>query len=161
MRNLLAKVPKAAHDLVATLVRSIFAQPDRKSVYEQHAMVVNHLEDRFPDAAQMLDEAREEILAFATFPKEHWKQIWSNNPLERLNKEIRRRTDVVGIFPNRISVIRLVGSVLAEQNDEWQVSRRYMSRESIAKAKLTVIDGGKEKREKKGKKVKEALPAVL
>lgn len=158
MRNLMGKVPKAAQDLVATLVRSIFAQPDAKSVYVQHAMVVEQLEDKFPEAAVMLDEARDEILAFASFPKGHWRQIWSNNPLERLNREIRRRTDVVGIFPNREAVIRLVGAVLSEQNDEWLVARRYMSRESIARAQLALIDGEKNEIEKE---VVVALPAAV
>jgi len=134
MRNLLTRVPKAAQGFVATMVRSIFAQPDAVTVYEQHARVVDQLSGRFPEAAALLEEAACDLLAFSGFPKEHWRQIWSNNPLERLNKEIRRRTDVVGIFPNRSSVIRLVGAVLAEQNEEWAVARRYMSSESIAKA---------------------------
>ena len=134
MRNLLCRVPKSAQGLVATLVRSIFAQPDAESVQKQHAYVVEQLEGKFPEAAELLAQAGEDILAFASFPKEHWRQIWSNNPLERLNREIRRRTDVVGIFPNRAAVIRLVGAVLAEQHDEWQVARRYMSAESIAVA---------------------------
>jgi len=134
VRNLQTRVPKAAQTLVATLVRSIFAQPDAASVHEQHARVVVQLEDRFPEAAAMLAEAAPALLAFTCFPKEHWRQLWSSNPLERLNKEIRRRTDVVGIFPDRASVIRLVGAVLAEQNDEWAVARRYMSAESIARA---------------------------
>jgi len=133
MRNLLTRVPKSAQPFVATLVRSIFAQPDEASVREQLGRVVCQLEERFPDAATMLDEAAE-ILAFTSQPKEHWRQLWSNNPLERLNREIRRRTDVVGIFPDRPSIIRLVGAVLAEQHDEWAVARRYMSIESIAKA---------------------------
>jgi putative transposase len=134
MRNLLTKVPKSAQSFVATMVRTIFAQPDAETVHEQHTRIVTQLEERFPDAAALLDQAGPDLLAFTSFPKEHWRQIWSNNPLERLNREIRRRTDVVGIFPDRPSIIRLVGAVLAEQNDEWAVARRYMSAESIAKA---------------------------
>jgi putative transposase len=141
MRNLLTRVPKAAQAFVATLVRSIFAQPDAASVHAQHARVVEQLQTKFPDAAAMLEDAGPEILAFASFPKEHWRQIWSNNPQERLNREIRRRTDVVGIFPNRDAIIRLVGALLAEQHDEWAVARRYMSVESLAKARMHVIDG--------------------
>jgi len=135
MRNLLTRVPKSAQSFVAAMVRTIFAQPDAAMVHEQHRRIVDQLATRFPDAAELLDEAATDLLAFTSFPKEHWRQLWSNNSLERLNKEIRRRTDVVGIFPDRASIIRLVGSVLAEQNDEWAVaSRRYMSVESIAKA---------------------------
>jgi putative transposase len=126
IRNLLTKVPKAAHGLVATFVRTIFAQPDAESVKAQHARTVEQLQPRFAAAAKMLADA-EEILAFTNFPKEHWRQIWSNNPQERLNREIRRRTDVVGIFPNRDSIIRLVGAVLCELNDDWAVVRRYMT----------------------------------
>ena len=133
MRNLLTKVPKSAQQLVATLVRSIFAQPSAAEVWAQHARVVEQLSERFRDAADLLADAGPEVLAFADFPKEHWRQIWSNNPQERLNKEIRRRTDVVGIFPDRAAVVRLVGAVLAEQNDEWAVTRRYMSLESLEK----------------------------
>jgi transposase-like protein len=134
MRNLLTRVPKSAQGFVATMVRTIFAQPDAATVYEQHARIVDQLAARFPEAAALLDEAGPDLLAFTGFPKEHWRQLWSNNSLERLNKEIRRRTDVVGIFPDRPSIVRLVGAVLAEQNDEWAVARRYMSAESIAKA---------------------------
>jgi putative transposase len=141
MRNLLTKVPKAAQAMVATLVRTIFAQPDAASVWAQHARVVEQLNDQFPDAAGHLADAAPDVLAFSGFPKEHWRQIWSNNPQERLNKELRRRTDVVGIFPNRDAVIRLVGAVLAEQHDEWAVARRYMAAEGLAKARLRIIDG--------------------
>ncbi len=140
-RNLLTRVPKAAQGFVAAAVRSIFEQADREEVYAQHARVFEQLSERFPQAATLLEDARDDILAFASFPPAHWRQIWSNNPLERLNKEIRRRTDVVGIFPNRGAVIRLVGAVLAEQNDEWLVTRRYMSAESLAKARMNVIEG--------------------
>ena len=123
------------------LVRSIFAQPDAASTWAQHARIVDQLENRFPAAAELLANAAGELLAFTAFPKEHWRQLWSNNPQERLNKELRRRTEVVGIFPNREAVIRLVGAVLAEQHDEWAVARRYMSAESLAKTRITVIDG--------------------
>jgi transposase-like protein len=134
MRNLLTRVPKSAQSFVATMVRTIFAQPDADTVNEQHARIVEQLAARFPEAAALLDEAAADLLAFTHFPKEHRRQLWSNNSLERLNKEIRRRTDVVGIFPDRASIVRLVGAVLAEQHDEWQVVRRYMSAESIMKA---------------------------
>jgi transposase-like protein len=133
MRNLLTRVPKSAQSFVATMVRTIFAQPDAESVHEQHRRIASQLETRFPEAAALLEEAAADLLAFTGFPKEHWRQLWSINSLERLNKEIRRRTDVVGIFPDRTSIVRLVGALLAEQHDEWQVGRRYMSAESIAK----------------------------
>ncbi len=136
VRNLLTRVPKSAQPLVATLVRSIFAQPSRDEVEAQHARVVEQLAARFPQAAELLAEGREDLLAFRLLPAERWRQIWSNNPQERLNREIRRRTDVVGIFPTREAVIRLVGAVLAEQHEEWAVARRYMSAESLTKARL-------------------------
>jgi putative transposase len=106
-RNLVTRVPKSAQPWVSTLVRTIFEQPDRDAVFAQHRQVVAALEVKFPAAAEHLDEAREDLLAFAAFPKACWRQIWSNNPQERLNKEIRRRTDVVGIFPDRAAIIRL------------------------------------------------------
>jgi putative transposase len=131
-RNLLTRVPKSAQPWVSTLVRTIFEQPDAASVRAQHVQVVAALEAKLPAAAAHLDEARDDILAFTAFPREVWRQIWSNNPQERLNKEIRRRTDVVGIFPGRDAIIRLIGAVLAEQNDEWTESRRYMGLEILA-----------------------------
>ena len=140
-RNLLTRVPKASQGMVATLVRTIFEQPDHDSVWAQHERVVEQLAGRFDDAAALLIDAGPDLLAFSTFPVEHWTAIRSNNPQERLNKELRRRTDVVGIFPNRAAVIRLVGAVLAEQHDEWAVARRYMGAESLTKARLRPIDG--------------------
>jgi len=134
MRTLLTRVPKSAQSFVATMVRTIFAQPDAATVHDQHRRIADQLATRFPEAAALLDEAATDLLAFTGFPKEHWRQVWSNNSLERLNREIRRRTDVVGIFPDRAAIVRLVGAVLAEQNDEWAVARRYMSAESITKA---------------------------
>jgi putative transposase len=131
-RNLATKVPKTAQPWVSTLVRAIFEQPDAASVRAQHAQVTAALEAKLPAAAAHLDAARDDILAFAAFPREIWRQIRADNPQERLNKEIRRRTDVVGIFPGRGAIIRLVGAVLAEQNDEWTESRRYMGLEILA-----------------------------
>jgi putative transposase len=134
-------VPKSAQPWVATMVRTVFDQPDTASVHAQFARVVDAIEAKFPDAATHLDDARDDLLAFTGFPHEIWRQIWSNNPQERLNKEIRRRTDVVGIFPNRAAIIRLIGAVLAEQTDEWTEGRRYMGLDLLSKARLTLIDG--------------------
>lgn len=132
VQNLLAQVPKSAHLAVSSLFRSVYAQLDADSVRAQYDTVLRSLEERFPKAGDLLARAREELLAFTSFPKEHWRQIWSNNPQERLNKEIRRRTDVVGVFPNREAITRLVGALLAEQHDEWAIARRYFSLESLA-----------------------------
>ncbi len=141
LRNLLTKVPKSAQPWVATLVRTVFDQPDAEAVHAQYARVIEAIEAKFPAAAEHLESARGELLAFTAYPREVWRQIWSNNPQERLNKEIRRRTDVVGIFPNRAAIIRLVGAVLAEQTDEWSEARRYMGLEILAKARLVAIPG--------------------
>ena len=128
MKNLLAYVPKHAQEMVATLVRSVFAQPDAPAVRQQFGRVLGQLRTTgFIKAADFLAACEEDLLAFTGHPKQHWRQIRSNNPQERLNREIRRRSDVVGIFPNRESVVGLVGALLAEQHDEWQVSRCYMS----------------------------------
>ncbi|HQN09292.1 MAG TPA: IS256 family transposase, partial [Thermoanaerobaculia bacterium] len=132
VQNLLAQVPKSAHLAVSSLFRSVYAQLDADSVRAQYDTVLRSLEERFPKAGDLLARAREELLAFTSFPKEHWRQIWSNNPQERLNKEIRRRTDVVGVFPNRDAITRLIGALLAEQHDEWAIARRYFSLESLA-----------------------------
>ena len=127
--------------MVATLVRTVFAQSDTDQVRAQFARVIEQLKHKFPAVAELFIDAEADLLAFSTFPVEHWKQIWSNNGQERLNKELRRRTDVVGIFPNRPALIRLCGAVLAEQHDEWAVARRYMSTESLTKARLRVVAG--------------------
>ena len=140
-RNLLTRVPKTAQPWVSTLVRTIFEQPGPASVRAQHAHVVAALEARLPQAAAHLDGARDDILAFTAFPREVWRQVWSSNPQERLNKEVRRRTGVVGIFPGRDAIIRLVGAVLAEQNDEWTESRRYMGLEILAACRKAVQPG--------------------
>jgi putative transposase len=128
MANLASRVAKGDWPMVATLVRSIFEQPDRDATWDQLGVVVDKLtEAGFVDQAAMILDAADDILAFSAFPPEHWPKIRSNNPQERLNKEIRRRTDVVGIFPNREAIIRLVGAVLCEIHDDWAVVRRYMT----------------------------------
>jgi putative transposase len=132
VRNLLAVVPKASQDLVASAFRSIFALTNPEDVNKRWDEVVDTLSDRFPKAAASMIEARTDVLAFSAFPQAHWRKIWSNNPLERLNKEIKRRTNVVGIFPNDRAAIRLIGAVLADQHDEWAIARRYLSEASMA-----------------------------
>jgi transposase-like protein len=133
MRNALCLVPKGAQQMVAATIRTVFVQPDAASAHQTWRRVADQLRPRFPRVAQLLDDAEEEVLTYLSFPPEHWRQIWSNNPQERLNKEVKRRTDVVGIFPNDRAIVRLVGAVLAEYHDEWQVARRYFSAESVAK----------------------------
>jgi putative transposase len=133
VRNALALVPKSTQQMVAATIRTVFVQPDAAAAREQWRRVADGFRPRYPRLAELLDAAEADVLAYLTFPPEHWRQIWSNNPLERLNKEVKRRTDVVGIFPNPEAALRLVGAVLAEQHDEWQVARRYFSAESLAK----------------------------
>lgn len=132
--NLMSVTPKSSWGWVKALLHSIYDQPDAEAVRAQFDRVVDALTDKLPHVAEHLEEARADILAFTAFPKEIWRQIWSNNPNERLNREIRRRTDVVGIFPDRASIIRLVGAVLAEQHDEWAEGRRYLGLDVLARA---------------------------
>ncbi len=133
MRNVLAQVPKGSAEMVAAAIRTIFAQPDADHVAEQFDTIATMLGRQLPKVEQMLVAARHDLLAFAGFPVAHWKKIWSTNPLERLNKEIKRRTDVVGVFPNPAALLRLAGAVLVEAHDEWQVpDRRYLSEHSMA-----------------------------
>ncbi len=134
MRNVLARVPKASAEMVAASIRTIFAQPDAAHVRTQLTEIAGMLRGQFPDVAAMLIDTSEDLLAFTHFPAAHWRKIWSTNPLERLNGEIKRRTNVVGIFPNDASVLRLVTAVVVETHDEWAVAeRRYLSEESMAK----------------------------
>jgi putative transposase len=133
LRNVLAAVPRGSAEMVAAAIRTIFAQPGPVHVAEQLDTIAAMLGRQFPKVEAMLREAADDITAFAAFPVSHWKKIWSTNPLERLNKEIKRRTDVVGVFPNPAALLRLAGAVLAEAHDEWQVSeRRYLSEGSMA-----------------------------
>jgi putative transposase len=133
LRNVLAQVPKGHAEMVAAAIRTIFAQPDRTHVREQLDTIAGMLGRQLPKVETMLRAAADDITAFADFPVSHWKKVWSTNPLERVNKEIKRRTDVVGVFPNPAALLRLAGSVLVETHDEWQVSdRRYLSEGSMA-----------------------------
>jgi putative transposase len=133
MRNVLARVPKGNAEMVAAAIRTVFAQPDAEHVHTQLDVIAGMLGRQFPQVEAMLRDAKDELLAFTGFPVSHWKKVWSTNPLERLNKEIKRRTDVVGVFPNPAALLRLAGAVLVEAHDEWQVSdRRYLSEGSMA-----------------------------
>ena len=135
--NLMSVTPKSAWGWVRALLHSVYDQPDAASVHAQFGRVLDALAEKLPQVAAHLDAARADILAFTAFPKAIWRQIWSNNPQERLNREIRRRTDVVGIFPGRDALIRLVGAVLAEQHDEWTEMRRYIGLDILAKSRMT------------------------
>jgi putative transposase len=132
LRNALAVVPKAAQPLVAATIRTVFAQPTAEAARAQWRQVADSFRERWPRLAVLMDEAEADVLAYLAFPATHWRQLWSTNPLERLHKEVKRRTNVVGIFPTPAAIRRLVGAVLAEQHDEWQVGRRYFSAESMA-----------------------------
>jgi putative transposase len=140
--NLMATTPKASWPWVKTLLHSVYDQPDAASVHAQYDRLVDAVAGKLPKVAEHLDAARADVLAFTSFPKEIWRQIWSNNPQERLNREIRRRTDVVGIFPGRDSLIRLVGAVLAEQHDEWTEGRRYLGLDVLARSRVALLPAG-------------------
>ena len=138
--NLMQVTPKSSWGWVKALLHSVYDQPDAEAVHAQFDRIVDALADKLPAVATHLEEARADILAFTSYPKDLWRQIWSNNPNERLNREIRRRTDVVGIFPDRGSILRLVGAVLAEQHDEWAEGRRYLGLDILARSRLTKIN---------------------
>jgi putative transposase len=137
--NLMSMTPKASWPWVKTLLHSVYDQPDAASVHAQFDRLVEAVAEKLPNVADHLEAARPDLLNFTVFPKEIWRQIWSNNPNERLNREIRRRTDVVGIFPDRDALIRLVGAVLAEQHDEWTEGRRYLGLDVLARSRMTIL----------------------
>ncbi|MGA9870299.1 MAG: transposase, partial [Rhodococcus sp. (in: high G+C Gram-positive bacteria)] len=159
--NLMSATPKAQWPMVKTMLHSIYDQPDAKGVEEQYDRMLDALSDKLPKVAEHLDAARADLLAFTAFPKEIWRQIWSNNPQERLNKEIRRRTDVVGIFPDRTSLIRLVGAVLAEQHDEWTEGRRYLGLDVLARSRMTMVTADVNEDDITGEEVTPTIPTAL
>ena len=139
--NLMSVTPKSMWPAVKAMLHSVYDQPDRPSVHAQFDRLLDYVEGKLPEVHDHLDTARADILAFTEFPKDVWTQIWSNNPAERLNREIRRRTDAVGIFPTREAIVRLVGAVLAEQTDEWAEGRRYLGLEVLARCRVHIIAG--------------------
>jgi putative transposase len=142
LRNVLARIPKGSAQMVLAAIRTIWAQPDAALVGDQLDEIAAKLEPRFPAVAAMLTEAKADVTAFAAFPFSHWRKVWSTNPLERVNREIKRRTDVVGIFPNEAAVTRLAGAVLLEIHDEWAIAeRRYLSEGSMALLDRLTEDG--------------------
>ena len=140
MRSLLAHVPKSQQSVVSAAVRQVFVQPDRETAGQAWRHVADQLRPRFPKVAALLDDAEHDVLAYMSFPRQHRTKLHSTNPIERLNKEVKRRADVVGIFPNEASIMRLIGAVLFEQNDEWQTSSRYMMVEAFAQIDKEEID---------------------
>jgi putative transposase len=141
VRNALARVPRGSTEMVAAAIRTIFAQPDATHVRNQLLEIVGMLRPQFPDVADLLADAAEDLLAFSHFPQAHWRKVWSTNPLERLNGEIKRRTNVVGLFPNDAAALRLITAVIIEAHDEWAVAeRRYLSEESMASLAATGQD---------------------
>ena len=137
--NLMSVTPKSMWPAVKAMLHSVYDQPDAPAVHAQFDRLIDYVEEKLPAVAEHLATAREDILAFTAFPKDVWTQIWSNNPAERLNKEIRRRTDAVGIFPNRDAIVRLVGAVLAEQTDEWAEGRRYLGLDLLARCRVNIV----------------------
>jgi transposase-like protein len=137
--NLMSVTPKSMWPAVKAMLHSVYDQPDRPSVHAQFDRLLDYVDGKLPEVHNHLDTARADILAFTEFPKDVWTQIWSNNPAERLNREIRRRTDAVGIFPTREAIVRLVGAVLAEQTDEWAEGRRYLGLEVLTRCRVNVV----------------------
>ena len=137
--NLMGVTPKAMWPAVKAMLHSVYDQPDAAAVQAQFDRLLDYVEEKLPAVSEHLDRARDDLLAFTAFPKEICTQIWSNNPTERLNREIRRRTDSVGIFPNRDAIVRLVGAVLAEQTDEWAEDRRYLGLDVLARSRMNLV----------------------
>lgn len=133
MCNTLAYVPKRQHQMVAAVIRTAFDQESREEAISQWRETPDRMRERFPKLGQLMDMGEADVLAFMGFPKDHWRQLASTNPLERFNKEIKRRANVIGIFPNDAAIVRLAGALAIEQTEEWHLTRRYMSQESLSR----------------------------